>query len=237
MPRVYRLLPESQGRQRGGTFGRGHPVRRESPGGLERQAPEDGQELEPRIRGEDQRSAFGAVLQSLAESVLRGHTRVPADPSARLLGRDVLTNGASVIGQILKSLIDQRGEPPIWTNTAMDDLIVDDGRIVGARVTRDGTSLSVQARKGVLLAAGGFSRNADMRRQYSGDQPNEAKWSVSNPGDTGEVLHTAMRLGAKADLLDEAWWLPTVFVADPRARAVGQARRRPAAIYVDGTGR
>ena len=119
----------------------------------------------------------------------------------------------------------------------MDDLIVEDGRVVGARVTRDGTSLNVQARKGVLLAAGGFSRNADMRRQYSGDQPNEAKWSLSNPGDTGEVLQTAMRLGAKTDLLDEAWWLPSVFVADPRARAVGQARQRPGAIYVDGTGR
>jgi 3-oxosteroid 1-dehydrogenase len=45
-----------------------------------------------------------------------------------------------------------------------------------------------------------------------------------------------MRLGAKTDLLDEAWWLPSVFVADPRARSVGQARQRPGAIYVDGTG-
>ena len=157
--------------------------------------------------------------------------------AARLRRRDMLTNGASIIGQVLKSLIDQRGAPPIWTNTAMDDLIVEDGRVVGARVTRDGTTLNIEARKGVLLAAGGFSRNADMRRQYSGDQPNEAKWSLSNTGDTGEVLQTAMRLGAKTDLLDEAWWLPSVFVADPRARALGQGRQRPGAIYVDGTGR
>jgi 3-oxosteroid 1-dehydrogenase len=165
--------------------------------------------------------------------------------AARLRGRDILTNGASIIGQMLKSLIDHGGEPPmggsaappIWTNTAMDDLIVEDGRVVGARLTRDGTSLNVQARKGVLLAAGGFSRNAEMRRRYSGDQPNEAKWSIANPGDTGEVLQTAMRLGAKTDLLDEAWWLPTVFVADPRARSIGSGRQRPGAIYVDGTGK
>jgi 3-oxosteroid 1-dehydrogenase len=98
-------------------------------------------------------------------------------------------------------------------------------------------SLNIEARKGVLLAAGGFSRNAEMRRQYSGDQHNDAKWSLSNPGDTGEVLQTAMRLGAKTDLLDEAWWLPSVFVADPRARSVGQARQRPGAIYVDGNGK
>jgi 3-oxosteroid 1-dehydrogenase len=156
---------------------------------------------------------------------------------ARLRRRKVLTNGASVIGQMLEVLITLAGEPPIWTNTPMDDLIVEDGRVVGARVTREGTSLNIEARKGVLLAAGGFSRNAEMRRRYSGDQPNEAKWSLANPGDTGEVLQTAIRLGAKTDLLDEAWWLPSVFVADPRARAIGQARQRPGAIYVDGTGR
>jgi 3-oxosteroid 1-dehydrogenase len=158
--------------------------------------------------------------------------------AARLRRRRMLTNGASIIGQMLKVLIDlSGGDPPVWTGTAMDDLIVEDGRVVGARVTRGGSSLNVEARKGVLLAAGGFSRNAEMRRRYSGDQPNEAKWSLSNTGDTGEVLQTAMRLGAKTDMLDEAWWLPSVFVADPRARAIGQARQRPGAIYVDGTGR
>jgi 3-oxosteroid 1-dehydrogenase len=158
--------------------------------------------------------------------------------AARLRRRRMLTNGASIIGQMLKVLIDlSGGDPPVWTGTAMDDLIVEDGRVVGARVTRGGSSLNIEARKGVLLAAGGFSRNAEMRRRYSGDQPNEAKWSLSNTGDTGEVLQTAMRLGAKTDMLDEAWWLPSVFVADPRARAIGQARQRPGAIYVDGTGR
>ncbi|MDT5340137.1 MAG: 3-oxosteroid 1-dehydrogenase [Mycobacterium sp.] len=158
--------------------------------------------------------------------------------AARLLRREILTNGASVIGQILKALLDDgNGDPRVWTNAAMDDLIVEDGRIVGARITRDGTPVNVQARKGVLLAAGGFGRNADMRRQFSGDQPNEAKWSIANVGDTGEVLQTAMRLGARTDLLDEAWWLPMAFIADPSAASLGSGRQRPGAIYVDGSGR
>ncbi|MBY0289545.1 MAG: FAD-binding protein [Mycobacteriaceae bacterium] len=165
--------------------------------------------------------------------------------AARLRNREVLTNGASLIGQILKALMnfDGRpsvggsGEPPIWTDTAMDDLIVEDGRVVGARVTREGTTMNIEARKGVLLAAGGFSRNADMRRRYSGDQPNEGKWSIANAGDTGEVLQTAMALGAKTDLLDEAWWLPMVFIQDPGAASLGSGRQRPGAIYVDGTGK
>jgi 3-oxosteroid 1-dehydrogenase len=160
--------------------------------------------------------------------------------AARIRRREVLTNGASLIAQMLKALISLGdGEPPLWTNAAMEDLIVEDGRVVGARVKRDGSTLSIEARRGVLLAAGGFGHNAEMRRRYSGDQPNEGKWSIANPGDTGEVLQTAMRLGAKTDLLDEAWWLPSVFIADggDAAKALGSGRQRPGAIYVDSTGR
>ena len=135
---------------------------------------------------------------------------------ARLRRREILTNGASIIGQILKSADRSRrasrrcGRTPRWTNSS--------SRTVASSAPEslaDGTSLNVQARKGVLLAAGGFSRNADMRRRYSGDQPNEANWSIANAGDTGEVLQTAMRLGAKTDLLDEAWWLPIGFHRRP----------------------
>jgi 3-oxosteroid 1-dehydrogenase len=160
--------------------------------------------------------------------------------AARIRRREMLTNGASLIAQMLKALIDLGdGGPPVWTNAAMEDLIVEDGRVVGARVKRDGATLFIEARKGVLLAAGGFGHNADMRRRYSGDQPNEGKWSIANAGDTGEVLQAAMRLGAKTDLLDEAWWLPSVFIADGgnAAKSLGSGRQRPGAIYVDSTGR
>lgn len=157
---------------------------------------------------------------------------------ARLRRRQILTNGASLIAQLLKALIVLgNGEPPVWTNTALADFIVEDRRVVGARVVRDGSTLNVQARHGVLLAAGGFGHNADMRRQYSGDQPNEAKWSIANAGDTGEVLQAAMRLGAKTDLLDEAWWLPSTSLAGGVGGSIGVARQRPGAIYVDSTGR
>jgi 3-oxosteroid 1-dehydrogenase len=160
--------------------------------------------------------------------------------AARARHRQILTNGASLIGQMLKALIDlSDGQPPLWTDAAMDDLIVEDGRVVGARVRRGEESLNVEARRGVLLAAGGFGHNKEMRRQYSGDQPNEAQWSIANAGDTGEVLQAAMRLGAKTELLDEAWWLPSVFIANGGAVAasLGSGRQRPGAIYVDSTGR
>lgn len=160
--------------------------------------------------------------------------------AARARRRQILTNGASLIGQMLKALIDLGdGHPPLWTEAAMTDLVVEDGRVVGARIVRDGTPLHVEARKGVLLAAGGFGHNKEMRRRYSGDQPNEGQWSIANAGDTGEALEAAMRLGAKTDLLDEAWWLPSVFIANGGAVAasLGSGRQRPGAIYVDPSGR
>ncbi len=148
----------------------------------------------------------------------------------------MLTNGASFIGQMLKALIDLGdGEPPVWTNTAMEDLIVEDGRVVGARVNRDGSTLNIEARRGVLLAAGGFSRNADMRRRYSGDQPNEGKWSIANAGDTGEVLQTAMRPRREDRPARRGLVAANGFHRrTPAPASLGSGRQRPGAIYVDG---
>ncbi len=94
----------------------------------------------------------------------------------------------------------------------------------------------IRARQGVLLAAGGFAHNGEMREQYGADQPNRARWSISNPGDTGEVLQAAMRLGAKTDLMDEAWWLPSPRTGRFGESTLDQARQRPGTVYVDAAG-
>ena len=157
--------------------------------------------------------------------------------AARLRRQALLTNGASLIAQMLQIAID-RGIP-IWTEAPLEDLIVEDGRVVGVRTVRAGTPVLIRARQGVLLASGGFAHNPEMREQYGGDQPNRARWSIANPGDTGEVLQTAMRLGAKTDLMDEAWWLPvapngTVRAIDARPGASASThdlrRRRRATV-------
>ena len=105
-----------------------------------------------------------------------------------------------------------------------------------ARCARGRRSL-VQARQGVLLASGGFAHNAEMRQEYGGDQPNSARWSIANPGDTGEALKAAMRIGAKTDLMDEAWWLPSPRTGRFGQSTLDQARQRPRTIYVDTAGK
>src|SRR3954451_13304563 len=50
--------------------------------------------------------------------------------------QDLLTNGASLIAQLLKVAL-LRGVD-VWTDAPLDDLLVEGGRVVGVRVTRAG---------------------------------------------------------------------------------------------------
>jgi 3-oxosteroid 1-dehydrogenase len=153
---------------------------------------------------------------------------------SRLLRQDLLTNGMSLIGQLTKLAIDNG--IPLWLNTGVDELIVERGRVTGVRATRNGKPVLVRGEKAVILAAGGFERNAEMRRKYSGDQPNEAQWTSGNPGNTGEVLEAAIALGAKTDYMDEAVWQPSVRPELGGSR-LGLARQYPRTIFVNKHGR
>ncbi|HWC80510.1 MAG TPA: FAD-binding protein [Pseudonocardiaceae bacterium] len=153
---------------------------------------------------------------------------------AKLSGHPLLTNGSSLIGQILTVAVAR--EIPIWLETRVDELIIEGGVVRGVRVTQAGQTKRVEARKGVLLAAGGFAHNAEMRLKYGGDQETTGEWSMSNPGDTGEVLAQAIALGARTDLLDEAWWLPSPSTYFGMS-ALNSARQRAHTVYVDAAGK
>ncbi len=155
--------------------------------------------------------------------------------ASRLRGQALLTNGASLIGQMVHHALG-RGIP-IWTEAPLEELITEDGRVVGVRTKRNGAPVHVRARQGVLLASGGFAHNPEMRKEFGGDQPNAGRWSISNPGDTGEALRAAMGLGARTDFMDEAWWLPSPRTGRFGQSTLDQARQRPRTIYVDAAGR
>lgn len=120
-------------------------------------------------------------------------------------GKPMLSFGGSLQGRMLmladKAGIDMR------TNHGIVDLIEEDGRIVGVVCEHEGRQLRIGARDGVLINAGGFSRNAEMRKKY-GPQPSNVEWTNANPGDTGEMIQIAEKHGAALDLMDQAWWVP-----------------------------
>ena len=94
-------------------------------------------------------------------------------------------------------------------NTALDELQVSDGRVTGVIVTHDGQQRTIRARHGVVLGCGGFEHNEAMRKQYQ-REPIGSAWTVGAAANTGDGILAGERLGAALDLMDDAWWGPSV---------------------------
>ncbi len=118
---------------------------------------------------------------------------------------DMLDGGRALIGRLLLSVSDLKNVD-IRMNTALADLIVEDGRVAGIVAISRGKTIRIGARKGVLLSAGGFERNQAMRDQYG--VVGSADWSAGAPGGTGTAISAAMDIGADTGLMSEMWFMP-----------------------------
>ncbi|MCT9077470.1 FAD-binding protein [Streptomyces fulvoviolaceus] len=153
----------------------------------------------------------------------------------RIRGQRLVTNGVALTARLLQVLLRQGVD--VWLESALKDLVVRDGRVVGAVLHQGGRDVRVRVREGVLLAAGGFAHNKEMREQHSGGRPTSDRWTSANPGDTGETIRIAMEHGAATDLLDEAWWMPSWIMPDGTPNMCLSERSKPGAIVVDAEGR
>lgn len=116
-----------------------------------------------------------------------------------------------------------------YLNTTTQQLIIEDGKVMGilAQPKRNGTSpFTVHARKGVILATGGYQANPMLRRRYQVD----ATSTYPYPGlDTCRGDGHLMGLGAKGDLINMTMIPPIVMVASAltdEAIAVNASKRR-----------
>jgi len=66
---------------------------------------------------------------------------------------------------------------PLLLDTALVDLISENGRVTGVMVEHAGERRTLHARRGVILASGGFEHNAEMRAKYQNDECQEAHHS------------------------------------------------------------
>ena len=79
--------------------------------------------------------------------------------------------------------------------TAVDIYHVPETRqVLGVLIEKDGRSFSVRARRGIVLATGGFGANAEMLRRYAPEL--SALQHDSTPGATGDGHRLAERAGA-----------------------------------------
>lgn len=143
---------------------------------------------------------------------------------------NLLFGGRSLVGQLLLACRDTGVE--IWTSCAFQDLITDGDRVVG--VVSDKGEIAAPA--GVLLAAGGFEHNPEMREQYQLSFVREGAWSLGVAGNTGDAHRAGLRLGAGTDLLEDAWWTPAFERPDGPSFLLWE-RTAPLGFVVDQSGK
>lgn len=145
---------------------------------------------------------------------------------------DVRIGGQSLIARMLLAL--EERSVPTFTEVELTRLVREDGRITGVEVrTPEGIHL-VSVNRGVILAAGGFEQNIELRRELG--HPVEGGWTMGAPGGRGGALSAAIEVGAATDLLDACWWTPAFDTPDGPAFRV-RDRGHPGSIMVDQRGR
>ncbi|AMN45555.1 3-ketosteroid-delta1-dehydrogenase [Steroidobacter denitrificans] len=116
--------------------------------------------------------------------------------------------GNALIGGLRQAMLAR--DIPLWLECPMQSLIVENGRVQGVMAHRGGHTVMLRARRGVILAAGGFERNQQMREQYL-PQPTRQEWSVTPANiNTGDAIRAAQAIGAKLENMTLAWGVPSV---------------------------
>ena len=153
-----------------------------------------------------------------------------------------IANGNALIGRLAMTLIEQ--EVPLWLSSPVTRLVLEQGDVAGAIVERDHTEVDVRARRGVVLASGGFPANEELRARYYGHVRAGKNHHPLPPADnTGDGIRIAEEVGGKFtdDAVHPAAWTPVSLV--PQAHGKPEPfphfidRGKPGIIAVDRRGR
>src|SRR5262249_7460837 len=157
--------------------------------------------------------------------------------AARLRGkRDArLTMGNALIGRLRWSLNDRK--VPVWLKSPLKELIVEGNKVRGAVVEHDGKTMRIEARRGVVMGAGGFEHDQKMRDMFL-PKPTSAAWSASNNQNTGDAIKAGMNVGGVTSLMHHAWWIPVIPVPGyERPWAIFAERSLPRNVLINAQGK
>ena len=151
-----------------------------------------------------------------------------------------LTNGNALAARLLATLL-RRGVP-IWDGAPARSLVVRDGRVCGAVVERAGHAVHVSARRGVVLACGGFPHDPTLRAHLF-PHAQGGHHSPAPRGNTGDGIRLGAGQGGalRTDLLHAAAWAPVSLIPRPDGGSDVFPhlvdRQKPGLIAVDARGR
>jgi 3-oxosteroid 1-dehydrogenase len=182
---------------------------------------DDGMKL-PFLSGGDKLKFYAKVGSKIAWGKLTGKRWTTA--GAALQGR--------MLQQVLKAGVDIRLETPV------EELVAEDGKVTGVVTVKNGKPWRVGANLGVLVNAGGFARNQEMRDKYM--PGTRAEWSMANESDTGDMHREMEKHGGVLAQMDEMvgfqFTLAPGWDKEYVAPGVQSVTAKPHAILVDRTG-
>ncbi|HTT87334.1 MAG TPA: FAD-dependent oxidoreductase, partial [Acidimicrobiales bacterium] len=183
-----------------------------------------GVEYDPRLDVETQmapRGTEGLVWSGGEDAWPFSEVAVPA-PRGHLAKTERATGW--LLMQILAAAALDAGAKVAF-DTRIERLVVDDGRVVGAQATRYGERLAVKARRGVVLATGGFIWNDEMLRRHA-PALLLGTWKVGTAADDGRGIEMAQAAGGRVKNMH----------AGEVSLPIIPPRRLTEGIIVDGTG-
>ena len=199
------------------------------------------------------RGHYAGLLLPFNVTVVEGMRLQAMDTGAYLLGLKLLlrylldiparfqrkednraTLGPALVARLRRSMLDRN--IPLWLDTPIKELIIEDGKVCGAIVSRQGEAVRIRARRGVLLATGGFSQNAKLRQLHQ-QAPTGTDWTASAPGATGDGIVVGQQASAELGFMHCAWWSPTYTLPDNRTLALIAGKSYPGSIMVNKKGK
>ena len=121
-----------------------------------------------------------------------------------------LTNGNALAGRLAKAAMDLK--VPVWLNSPVKNLIVEGDAVVGATVVREGKTVDIRVRRGVVLACGGFPFDVERRKALFPHAPTGREHFTPSPAlNTGDGLRLGESVGGWVDptIPNAAAWCPT----------------------------
>ena len=155
---------------------------------------------------------------TLGETPLGGGTGiVPEDIMSERISKDSRGFGQALVGALLKGCLDRDIEPQL--NAKTKRLIKEGNRITGIEIEVDNKVETINARRGVIIATGGFEWNKELVSTFLRGPLNAP---ASPPGNDGDGLILAQEAGAALGNMTSAWWSPVLSIPDDEWKEGGQ---------------
>jgi succinate dehydrogenase/fumarate reductase flavoprotein subunit len=153
-------------------------------------------------------------------TALRLGLRWAADLLRRYPRGTRLAMGNALVANLFGTLLARSGR--VWFSATATRLLPEDDRVVGALVAHQGRELRVRARRGVVLAGGGFSASPQWRARHL--PPPTPQFTRAAEGATGDTIALGQAVGAALSSSDEdnAFWFPS---------SVGRRRDGSTAVF------